>query len=124
MCPLFFPKEPREKVAISSLTLMYRTFHFIVSTSFVLCAQTMFSLFLVQLGQSLIVLVFYGVEKKIPEDVYNGLCPLWLVSPWRTYLRTRVEHSAEPAGAGSRSLSVHRILNGDRDRQVYENTNH
>ena len=33
------------------------------------------------------------------------------------YLRTRAEQFAWCAGAGS--LSVHRILTGDRDRQVY-----
>ena len=72
--------------------------------------------------KSLKVLVFSGVEKKMPENVYSGLSHLWLVWPQRVYLRTRVEHFACCAGAGT--LSVHRILTGDRDRQVYAPTNH
>ena len=61
--------------------------------------------------------MFSGVEKKMPDNVYNGLSHLWLDWPYREYLCTRSEHFAWCAGAGS--LSVHRILTGDRDRQVY-----
>ena len=31
--------------------------------------------------ESLKVLVFSGIEKKMPENVYNGLSHLWLVLP-------------------------------------------
>ena len=31
--------------------------------------------------KSLKVLMFSGVEKKMPENVYNSLSPLWLVWP-------------------------------------------
>ena len=34
--------------------------------------------------------MFSGVEKNMPEDVYNGVSPLWLVWLQRAYLRTQM----------------------------------
>ena len=87
------------------------------------CTKRVFALFGLTWSifiESLKVLVFSGVEKKMPEVVYNGLSSLCLVCPQRAYLRTRAEHFTRCTGAGS--LSMHHIITGDRDGQVYSRT--
>ena len=70
--------------------------------------------------ESLKVLLFSGIEKKMPEDVYNGVSPLWrsgriYVHAWNILHGVMVQVAC-PCTVSSLGAGI--------DRQVYARTNH
>ena len=70
---------------VQKLSILVKAFFWTVHASYVLPRTkrvfTAFALTWSIFIESLKVLVFSGVEKKMPQVVYNGLSRLWLVCP-------------------------------------------